>query len=598
MMHRGKGGPQLAVDRFLALHGARGPRVFSSSRPIVIAVLTLTSAVAVAQVLPKERPDAGRILEQTREPLRLPPPAEDDVRPRPPEPKPALPVSPTLKVRVSQFNFSGNTLFTDEQLRAVVQEFIGKELDFEGLTDVATKVRAYHRERGYFLAQAYLPQQAIREGVVEIAVIEGRVGVVELQRRPATRLAEWLLAGILNAHLQTGDIITETGLEKPLLLINDLPTAVVTSEIRPSQTVGAADLRVNVDRGVGLFNGFIDFDNHGSRFTGEYRLGASLNVNNPLTIGDQLTLRGFATNEDMYFGRLAYIVPAGFWGTRIGVSFAKFDYRLEKDFASLEAHGEGLVKSVFAFHPLYRTRNTNLIGQFAYEDKRLFDRIDTSNTVEDRFIDSLKAGFVGDFRDGLLGGGLNAFAITYTNGDLKLAPESLAAADIAATGLRTAGMFRKWNYDFKRLNRVTDNVSVLLAIAGQQASKNLASAEKMSLGGPNGVRAYPVGEANGDSGLLIQVEGRYIWPGIKVFDGDLAVIAFYDWGQVEVNDKPLATVIHNKRSIGGYGVGISLGREGEFVIRASAAWQGDHETSQTDIAKREPRVWAQAVKWF
>jgi hemolysin activation/secretion protein len=568
------------------------------ARPIVVAVLSFTNAVAVAQVLPKDRPDAGRILEQTREPLRLPPPAEDEVRPRPPEPKPALPVSPTLKVRVTQFNFSGNTLFSEERLREVVQEFVGKELDFEGLNDAATKVRAYHRERGYFLAQAYLPQQAIREGVVEIAVIEGRVGVVELQRREATRLSEWLLAGILDAHLKTGDIITETGLEKPLLLINDLPTAAVTSEIRPSQTVGAADLRVNVDRGVGLFNGFIDFDNHGGRFTGEYRLGASLNMNNPLTIGDQVTLRAFTTDEQMWFARAAYIVPAGFWGTRLGASFAKFDYSLEKDFAALEAHGEGLVKSLFAFHPLYRTRNTNLIGQFAYEDKRLYDRIDSTGTVEDRFIDSIKAGFVGDFRDGLLGGGLNAFALTYTHGDLKLAPDTLAAADIAATGLRTQGTFRKWNYDFKRLNRITDNSSVLLAISGQEASKNLASAEKMSLGGPNGVRAYPVGEANGDTGVLIQGEGRYIWPGVKVFEGEVALIAFYDWGQVRVNKLPLPTETQNKRSIAGWGVGISLGREGEFIIRASAAWPGDNEPAQADSAKREPRVWAQAVKWF
>src|SRR6185436_5650688 len=216
----------------------------------------------------QQRPDAGKVLQQQREPLRLPPP-EDDVRPRPPEPKPALPVSPTLKVRVTQFTFSGNTLYADKELAEVVREFVGKELDFEGLNDAATKVRAYHRSRGYFLAQAYLPQQAIRNGSVEIAVIEGRVGHIELQRRPATRLAEWLLAGILNAHLKSGDIITETGLERPLLLINDLPTASVTSEIRPSQTVGAADLRVNVDQGVGLLNGFVDFDNQGSRFTGE-----------------------------------------------------------------------------------------------------------------------------------------------------------------------------------------------------------------------------------------------------------------------------------------------------------------------------------------
>src|SRR5262245_16535682 len=253
------------------------------ARPIVVAILALASSTAGAQQPGIDR--AGKVLEQTKEPLqeplRLQRPRED-VTPRPPEPRPAMPVSPTLKVRVTKFTFSGNTLFPEADLQEVVAEHIGQELDFEALNDVATKVRAYFRTRGYFLAQAYLPQQAIRNGSVEIAIIEGRVGIIELQRRPASRLPDWLLAGILDENLRTGDIITETGLERPLLLINDLPTATVTSEIRPSQELGAADLRVNVDQGVGLLNGYFDLDNHGSRFTGEFRAGVSLNFNNPV----------------------------------------------------------------------------------------------------------------------------------------------------------------------------------------------------------------------------------------------------------------------------------------------------------------------------
>ncbi len=592
-MQRGKGGRGLAVCRLLS---ARRMRV-AVARPIALAALLLASAFAFAQS-PPPRPDAGAILEQQRQPIRLPQPPPDELRPRPPEPRPALPLSPTLRVRVTQFTFTGNTLFTDEHLNEVIQEFIGKELDFEGLNDAATKVRAYHRERGYFLAQAYLPQQAIRSGVVEIAVVEGRIGEVELQRRPASRLGEWLLLGILGAHLKPGDVITETSLEKPLLLINDLPTAAVTSEIRPSATVGAADVRVNVDQSVGYFNGFLDFDNHGARSTGEYRAGANLSVNNPLTIGDQLTLRGFGTTEDMTFLRGAYLVPVGYWGTRVGASYAEFNYRLGEDFAALGANGDGVVKSVYAFHPFYRTRNTNAIVQFAYEDKRLHDRTDSLGTSESRFIDSIKGGLVGDFRDGVLGGGLNAFSVTYTQGDLKIAPTSVMVADQSATGLKTAGTFRKWNYDYKRLNRVTDNSNVLFALTGQQASKNLASAEKMSLGGPDRVRAYPVGEATGDTGLFMQGEFRYIFPGIKFFEGDVTVSAHYDWGQVYLNEKPLPTDTKNKRSIQGYGVGTSLGREGDFIIRATASWRGDEERPQADTAMRDPRVWVQAVKWF
>jgi hemolysin activation/secretion protein len=139
---------------------------------------------------------------------------------------------------------------------------------------------------------------------------------------------------------------------------------------------------------------------------------------------------------------------------------------------------------------------------------------------------------------------------------------------------------------------------VLLTMVGQQASKNLPSAEKMSLGGPNGVRAYPVGEAAGDTGLLIQGEARYLWPGVKVLDGDFLVSAHYDWGQVYVNEKPLPTETQNKRSISGYGVGVQLGREGTFVVRGSVSWRAEHEGPTADPESRDPRGWVQAIKWF
>src|SRR5947207_1133723 len=167
------------------------PNVFSRraardalARSMGFVLLALASVGAFAQ----QRPDAGQVLEQTRQPLRLPPPAEP-VLPQPAEPKPALPVAPQLRVKVQQFSFTGNTLYSEAQLQPLVEEFIGKELDFEGLNEAATNVRAFYRARGYFLAQAYLPQQAIRNGSVEIGIIEGRIGQVELDRRSGTRIA-------------------------------------------------------------------------------------------------------------------------------------------------------------------------------------------------------------------------------------------------------------------------------------------------------------------------------------------------------------------------------------------------------------------------
>ncbi len=565
-------------------------------KPFAFAFLAFTSICAFAQV----RPDAGQILEQTREPVRVPPPVDADVRPRAvPDPRPALKPSPQLRVTVQRFSFTGNTIYSDSVLQPLVQEFVGKELAFDGLVEAAIKVRAYYRERGYFLAQAYLPEQAVRDGAVEIGIIEGRIGEIAVERKPASRLSERLLNGIVRSHLRSGDIITERGLEKPLLLINDLPTASVTSEIRPSRTIGAADVKVNVDQGVRLFNGFVDLDNHGNRFTGEYRLGANLNLNNPSTLGDQASFRGFVSNEGMWYGRLSYLIPVWYYGTRLGLSYSKFEYELAEDFEALGATGEGTVKSVYGFHPIIRTRNTNLILQFAYENKVLSDRVELTGGVEDRTIDDFKLGLVGDFRDGVFSGGLNAWSVSYTQGDLKLSPGALVVADAApGTGRLTIGTFRKWNIDARRLQKVTENINLLFAVAGQSASKNLTSAEELSLGGPNGVRAYPVGEASGDSGLIFQGEARYILPGFKVFGGDFTVSAHYDYGTVRLNEKPFPTDTENKRSISGFGVGVALGNEGNFILRTTASWPVGDELPQSDTADREPRVWLQAIKWF
>ena len=319
---------------------------------------------------------------------------------------------------------------------------------------------------------------------------------------------------------------------------------------------------------MGLLNGYVDFDNHGSRFTGEHRIGANLNVNNPLTIGDQLTVRGFTSDDQMNFGRVAYLVPVGFWGTRLGASVSKFDYELGEDFAALGANGDGLVKSVYAFHPLYRTRNSNVIGQIAYEDKRLHDRIDNPDiaTSESRFIDSLKVGGVGDFRDGFLGGGLNAFSLTYTQGDLKIEPTAVAQADAGPTGLKTAGTFRKWNYDYKRRTAITDNASVLSHSRGSSFEKPRLGRENVARR-PERVRAYRSASERRHR-HLITGELRYLVRAARSSRATYNVLASMTGAGLHQR-KPRATI--RRTSARSRATASAHRRQGgEFIVRANA----------------------------
>jgi hemolysin activation/secretion protein len=580
---------------------AAGPFARSAAHLAAVTALAVFSAGALAQ-LAQVKPDAGSVLEQTKQPAAAPQPSPD-VLPRVTEPRPAL-AAPGLKVTVKRFRISGNTLFSEEVLAAAAQEFVGKEQNIDGLNDAATKVRAYYRERGYFLAQAYLPQQEIKDGVVEIAVIEARLGKVALNFKEGTRYSESLVRGILEHHLREGDIITENGLETPLLLLNDFPNAAVTSEIKPSQTLGAADLTVHLSSAPGWINGSVDVDNYGNRYTGAIRTGISLNVNNPLSLGDQLSYRAFRTDDEMSFYRLAYVIPVGYWGTRVGLSYASFHYRLGKEFIETLNHGTGGVTTLYAFHPIVRTRGANVILQYANELKRLNDRDDINGSITDRRIISNKLGVVGDFRDGLLGGGLNSYSYVYTVGTNQLGPDPILIGDKAATGANTAGRFVKQNFEFRRLQKITDNAALLLSVAGQMASRNLTSAEKFSLGGATGVRAYPSGEALGDTGYVFQGELRYLIPGFKIGSADVTVSGFYDQGWVQIQENFVnppggpTPASANNRSLSGYGIGGSIGRDSNFVVRASVAWRNENELPNSDTSTRIPRVWVQGIKWF
>jgi hemolysin activation/secretion protein len=562
------------------------------------------ACLAVSAVAPAQQPPgAGSILEQQRprEPLPIRP-SDQPVLPQVAPPKPPPPPDSKVHITVKDFRFSGNTVFSAEQLREVVREFV-KTLDFNGLNDAAGRVQRYYRERGYFLAVAFLPQQEIRDGVVEIAVLEGRLGSVMLQRDRKMKLRESFAHSILDAHLRPGQLITENSLERPLLLLRDLPDVELSSELGPSKTqVGAADLTVKLSENRRLLTGYVDLDNHGNRFTGENRLGVNLNTSNFTGYGDLLSFRGFLSNEDMRFGRVSYVIPVGRYGTRVGLSYTAFSYELGKDFEALDANGEGTVLTLYGLHPLLRTRNANLFVQAGFEGKKLEDRVDSVGSFEERDITAGKLGVVADFRDRFFSGGLNSYAVTYTRGELDLEPETLRAIDAApGIGPQTAGTFSKWNLDLRRLQRLTDQFNLLLAYAGQFANKNLTAAEKMSLGGPNGVRAFPVGEAPGDTGHLFTGELRYIFPQFQLLGGDLTASAFYDVGRIEAfEDPPPAdpAAADNTRTIAGYGVGLSLGREGTFLVRLNVAKPSKGEPPISDPKDQDPRVWVQAVKWF
>jgi hemolysin activation/secretion protein len=502
---------------------------------------------------------------------------------------PAPADAPQARITVRTLRITGAQVFPEAELLALTGFTPGSELSLADLQAMAARITDHYRGNGYFVAQAYLPAQDIADQSVTIAVSEGRLGAVQLRNQ--TNLSDRVALNALGS-LDRGDLIAVRPLESGLLLLSDIPGVNVSSTLVPGATVGTSDLVVDLTPGRRV-TGSVDLDNGGNRYTGAWRLGATVNVNNPLGLGDVASLRLLSSGPGLNYARASYQLQVG-RGTA-GIAYSYLDYELRKEFASLGAHGTAQIASVYGRYPVLRSRNDNLYLQLAFDAKTFEDHVDAVPSSVDRKSGVLMASVFGDHRDSFGGGGFSSYFLTWSTGDLDIQTPVARALD--ASTARTNGHFDKLSFHAMRVQRLGGPFSLYAGIGGQLASKNLDVSEKMSLGGMNGVRAYPEGEAYADEGYLLTLEGRVDLPPLpQAIPGAVQLVAFVDTGTVTINKNPWAPG-DNRRTLSGAGVGVNWAQTDNFLMRAFYARKLGSEDALS-APDKSGRFWVQLVKYF
>ncbi|UWZ78234.1 ShlB/FhaC/HecB family hemolysin secretion/activation protein [Geoalkalibacter halelectricus] len=533
--------------------------MISTLRVFAVLAIFVVAQPAFSQIAP----DAGRILQELQTPPTLPAPSDGLVI-EPPTRDPVAPGGPKAEVR--NIEFSGHSVFSDEQLTDIVADRLGQEYDLAGMRDIAWQVTSYYQQNGYPFARAFLPAQTLTDGTLKIEIVEGRYGQVLVQgeERVAATAQRWL------EGLQPGEVIASAPLERTTLLLDDLPGIRTAPLIRPGQELGTGDLLVTVEPDR-RYSGDVAVDNHGNRYTGEYRARLGLNLNPLVRVGDQLQLRTMVTNETLLLGSATYSVPVGYSGLRAQVGYAHTDYELGKEFSVAESTGTAQITSAGLSYPLVRSQRTNLTAGILYQHKRLTDKDLTGRTR--RTSDSVPISLLFDHRDGFLGAGITYGSLAWTQGRVKF---NDSVAD------RPQGNFHKVNIDVARLQQLTDSWTFFARVSGQKSDSNLDSSEDFGVGGVYGVRAYPSGEGYGDQGILTQMELRYRIQRVSPY-------LFYDFGHVRINKFSEQT--DNHRRIDGAGVGLRADYRG-FSTDIALAWRTRGGEPLSDSKDRDPRLWA------
>jgi hemolysin activation/secretion protein len=324
--------------------------------------------------------------------------------------------------------------------------------------------------------------------------------------------------------------------------------------LRAGEAVGSSDLIVDVQPGVPL-NVAMSTDNFGSRYTGEGRVNANLQWNNPLGRGDALSLYNLnSESRGMNYLRVAYELPVWRPGVQAGVDRTGLRYQLGDSAASLLASGNANTSSVWLRGALIRSPRANLYSRLSFANKVMQDHVSSTGVKTDRNINVWGMEFSGERQDEWLGGGKNTLSLSLHGG--KVGFDDAAAAAQDASTAKTQGDFTLGTWALARTQELGKRVNMLVNFNGQFAQKNLDSVQKFSLGGVNSVRAYRSSVLSGDSGAFGSLELRYTLPQSVQQTGNWQLAAFVDTATVQINKTQWSSA-SNQARISGAGLGVN-----------------------------------------
>ncbi len=515
-------------------------------------------------------PDAGSVLRDIERNQTKPIPK---VTSKPEVKKDKKVPSVEATILIKGFKFQGNTRVTEEELQSFFSKYLQQKLTVSEIQNMAAEVSLLYSDKG-MVAQGQLPRQDVTDGIITILILEAKFGgsvFDEQQKKSLKSVTPELIQQIIGSRLILGEPISVIDLDRSLLIADDLPGVAVQGSLMAGEKDGETLVLLQANDEP-RFSGDASLDNQGSRSTGEFKKTANLTMASPFQLGDQLNLSALNTQGTDY-GRLAYSLPVGYDGLRLGINASHMQYKVvTSESQSTRPKGSSQVIGIDTLYPLIRTRSQNLYLQTAY-DLKYFKNEAIQNsiyeTTSDYRVNVFSVGLSGNQYDSFFGGGLLSGSMNFGLGAVDLIGSTANNQTGDAQGAKTSGAYSRIRWNLSRQQNLVDNLSISVALSGQKANKNLDSSEKFYLGGVNGVRAYPNSEGAGSEGQMINLELRQRLP------QNFIVSTFYDWGRVQQYDNNAKSDGSINSSLNKYdlsGYGFALNWVGPRQLSIKAIW--------------------------
>ncbi len=539
-------------------------RASARFRPLAVAGVMLMLPTAHAQSLPVDpanpQSPAQRIegyYDQRVTPVPQAPepdPVQEAAAPDADAP-PASDASVTFVLNDLRFGPTG--LLPPDTLEGIAARHRGRTVSMADLQGIVDEVNAAYVEAGISTARALLSAQAIRDGVVQIDLIEGRLG--ELRIVGDDHTPERFVRR--RVQQQPGDLVDAQALRDDLVRINRTTDLQARALLQPGETPGLTDIAIQIEapsrRSWGVF-----VDNAGVESTGRERVGAQGQFWGLLGANDLLA-GSLAWAEGGLEGRIGYSAIVNRRNGRLGATISRNQINIiDGAYADLDITGQSTSYGIDYRHPFVATQRWLLIGSGAIA------RVSSETEIEGELISDTASDM-----------GTLALMVSYRAPGREISLSQAVSRVSIDEPLRSTDSFSIAPGQLTWMQRLGESGLLTRSTVGWQfaASDFVPSGNLFQLGGVGTVRGYERGVIGGPRGYYANIELH------RPYRERHDVYLFADYGKVKADFPAQTTIL-------GAGIGLSgqWGRRLSYSLDLGHAF--DRVTGDQDSVRADFRI--------
>lgn len=279
-----------------------------------------------------------------------------------------MPETGKAKSPASGFRFElksiGHTpslVLTNDEFDKAVAPWLNRTIEAEEIADILNAVNQAYRARGYVVCQAVVKPQRIRNGHLEITLIEGRTEKATVAGNSATS-SSFILSAF---DFKEGEVANYREMIDALVRFNMTQDVTLRIDIGPGEAPMSTVYRIDVQE-PRRWTASVFADTTGSKSTGRPRAGASITNRSVFGLRDSLTLLGLAS-EGSKSAMLGYSLPLNALGTKLSGNLSFGDVEVvDGPSEEYDVSGESFMANLRLEHPFYvsQTARWTLWGEW------------------------------------------------------------------------------------------------------------------------------------------------------------------------------------------------------------------------------------------